>query len=395
MVKVIDRLQVIFKVAERCNLACSYCYYFFGDDDSFKERPPKMPVKTVKEFTKFIKNSLSETKINHLEISFHGGEPLLLGTERFSSYCNHILNELGNKTNISFVVQTNCTLITDSWIDVFEKFNVRVGISIDGPKNYNDKFRIDHKGKGSYDRIKEGIGLLSKAAERKKISPISAITVINGEYDYRVIAKHLHEDLGIKSLSFLYPDMCHDDSFPGSTSIKDYSKAVTDIFSYWQETRDLSVRQIDSALYFFQDKEVGNHKDFEEYENYTRLQNQIIVIHSNGEISIDDSLMPTKGWRIGAPNYTLKEATLSDFVNSEHSIFIRESQSKISNDCKDCGFSKICKGGDLENRYSQDKVFDNKSVFCESLFQFYSNTIRFLIRNGYPKDKIGSKLNVN
>ena len=86
-----------------------------------------------------------------------------------------LLKELSPVVQLSFKVQTNATLISDEWIDIFSKYNVSVGISIDGPKEYNDVDRVDHKNRGSYDSVRQGIELLQQAVLSKKIEVVAAV----------------------------------------------------------------------------------------------------------------------------------------------------------------------------------------------------------------------------
>ena len=114
--------------------------------------------------------------------------------------CSIIQNELSHLAKIDFKIQTNATLITDRWIDAFSKFNVVVGVSIDGPKEYNDIFRVDHRNKGSYDSVRQGIELLQRAAVDGRISNIGALCVIDPSRNARVIYRHFVDELKIFNL---------------------------------------------------------------------------------------------------------------------------------------------------------------------------------------------------
>ncbi|MEQ3528152.1 radical SAM protein [Pseudoalteromonas sp. XMcav11-Q] len=385
MLKSIDRLQVILKVSERCNLACTYCYYFFGGDDSYKDRPALISGKTVDDLIDFLLRSLKEIKISVIEIALHGGEPLMLPLKKFSDLCEKLSKGLSEHTQLKLSVQTNVTLVTEEWITLFEKYQVRPGLSIDGPKSFNDKFRIDHNGKGSYDKIKAGTELITKAASEGRLTQPGVISVLNGTFDYKKITEHLVEDLNIKNLSFLFPDISHDDPFPNNTTINDYKKAVIDIFNLWRETNNFSTRQIEDKFRIFQKREGGDNRPYDRKEI---INNQIICIQSDGTITIDDSFIPTSEWRKMAPTSNVKETTLRSFL--EHEIFkeIDKIYKETPEGCKDCVWEKLCRGGDLENRYSKNNGFNNPSVFCEAISALYFEITQHLVSNGYPKDEI-------
>lgn len=59
-------------------------------------------------------------------------------------------------------MQTNGTLINNDWVDIFEEYKIGVGISIDGPKEFHDVYRVDHEGKGTYDKINKSMELLKR-----------------------------------------------------------------------------------------------------------------------------------------------------------------------------------------------------------------------------------------
>jgi uncharacterized protein len=93
-------------------------------------------------------------------IVWHGGEPLSCGLSHFEKLLTPLVRPtLKNKINHG--IQTNCTLITDDWCDLFKKHNFKVGISIDGP-NFFNKNRVDWNGKEAYKSIIKGIEYLKK-----------------------------------------------------------------------------------------------------------------------------------------------------------------------------------------------------------------------------------------
>src|SRR5438105_10663432 len=73
----IDTLEVILKTVERCNIACRYCYFFFGGDTSYERHPPCITRATVNEVAGFLKAGAVDLGIDKLQIDFHGGEPLM------------------------------------------------------------------------------------------------------------------------------------------------------------------------------------------------------------------------------------------------------------------------------------------------------------------------------
>ena len=149
---------------QECNLRCSYC---------FEESMHTGCMPTIDEiknkFASFIENGFEKFVIELIEINrkldrdtdvtFHGGEPMLIGVPLLRKAFK-IVKKFDN-TTIS--MQSNGTLITDEMIALLKEFDVRVGISIDGPKEMHDVYRLNKARGGSFNIVFENINKLKKA----------------------------------------------------------------------------------------------------------------------------------------------------------------------------------------------------------------------------------------
>ena len=142
-----NHLDVVFKLAERCNLACPYCYYFEQENNISELSRALISEDTVIDTARFLRQGAIELGIGHIYLGLHGGEPTLLPKKRFDRLCAILRESLGDVTNLHLGMQTNGTLIDDDWIDLFAKHQVMVGVSIDGPKEAHDRFRPDRRGR--------------------------------------------------------------------------------------------------------------------------------------------------------------------------------------------------------------------------------------------------------
>lgn len=123
-----------------CNLRCLYCYQ---DDESYKS-----PLRITLDIFKRLIESLiayhrSIGSAEPISITFHGGEPLLLGHEFFRDALNHLatLDNSPNKDRFSLAVQTNLTLLDEPYCHIFREHKVTISTSIDGPSWLHNKFR--------------------------------------------------------------------------------------------------------------------------------------------------------------------------------------------------------------------------------------------------------------
>ena len=154
--------KFVIKVASRCNINCSYCYMYNMGDLSYKKQPKFINEETVKAFVEKLEVHVKKHEIKLIGIIIHGGEPLLMNKNELINFVTSFNSLNENKTEVKFYLQTNAILIDDEWCDLFKKYKIDVGVSLDGSKIENDKFRIDKKGNGTYDDVINGINILKK-----------------------------------------------------------------------------------------------------------------------------------------------------------------------------------------------------------------------------------------
>lgn len=390
----IHRLQIILKTIERCNLGCTYCYYFFGGDESYKNRPPVIDMTTISQLVQFLKKGVQDLKIDIVEIIFHGGEPMLQKPKMFDEMCTTLREGMAHvPSRLRFAIQTNGTIVNEEWIGLLNKHDVAIGISIDGPREYNDKYRIDLKGKGSYQQVEKGVRRLFQArAEGRLSQSIGTLTVLNAEFDYKKIYHHLNKELNIDRFSFLLPDISYDSGFPVGQTAEEYGDILCDIFDQWVSHPGTSVRNIDNVLDFFQLRAVSKQggappSDF--------VENQVIVIQSNGDIAVDDSLIPASVWRNELDRFNMAEVSLLEYLSQDFFKEISSAYRTIPDRCVDCAWKKLCRGGDVENRFSAKNGFNNPSIYCASLLKFYTHVAKYLVSNGYPVEEMEKKLSMD
>ena len=104
-----------------CNLRCGYCYQQPQRDA--RNARPRYDLDQMKDAV------LAEGG----PFTLFGGEPLLLPKRDLHDLWSWGLEHFGHNS-----VQTNATLIDDEHIEMFGRYRVRVGVSIDGPGALND-----------------------------------------------------------------------------------------------------------------------------------------------------------------------------------------------------------------------------------------------------------------
>jgi uncharacterized protein len=211
---------IVLNVTNQCNLSCQYCYEFGEDKVATPEGKPKfMAWETAKSSVDYLFLESQGRKSVH--ITFFGGEtlmnfPLL---KQVVEYARTRAQEL--KVNIDFSLTTNATLLSPAIIGYLAENAIGVTVSMDGPKEMQDKFRVFSNGRGSYDIIKPKVQNLL-ATHRTR--PIAArVTMTSGAMDVKKIYQHLKHELGFYEVGFApvttSPDRLYSINEPGMDSV--------------------------------------------------------------------------------------------------------------------------------------------------------------------------------
>ena len=192
---------MVLNVTNQCNLSCTYCYEYSEDkivDTENGKKPKFMSEETARQSVEFMLKESGDNKVAH--ITFFGGETLLNFPvlKKTIAYARQRGAEVGKE--VDFSLTTNGTLLKPEVIEFLAENHVGVTISIDGPKEVQDKFRVFHNGTGSYDvvapKIKELLKRHRTPADRR------ARHAHLGPLDIKRIFRHLTEEIGFWEVGF-------------------------------------------------------------------------------------------------------------------------------------------------------------------------------------------------
>jgi uncharacterized protein len=390
---------VILKTVETCNINCSYCYFYVDTEKQDRQisKNNKKIIRpcTVENLIKFLKEGIDSLRIDLLKIVFHGGEPLLQNRSDFDAMCARFVNEFSKNLTLEFGIQTNGICINSHWLELFSKYKISPGISVDGPEKFNDMYRKDFSGRGTYQKVVKAIRKVQKFIDLKKVDGVSTITVVNARCSAKELFYHLAHDLKINAMSFLLPDYNHDSFMihnqETGLSIEDYGVFMCELFDAWIENNDDAVdivffRQIVSLLMGSKQILMADTGPFLEDDELP-----ILTVYHDGSITPDDTYMTTDK-AINYKKMTIENSTLKEFISSKEIRLLKEVRRNTPEACKTCKWLKICNGGASVNRYSKKNGFDNPSVYCEGLKIMYEHISKVLIKNGIPKDIIHEQM---
>lgn len=178
--KNVNSLKISLLVSQECNLKCSYCY---GDHGTYH----KNGLMSVETAINSINKILLYNKIKKVSICFFGGEPLLNFKliKEVVKYCEHL--QVNTDLSFEFDIISNGMLISEEVELFIIEHNINLQISLDGNKDYNDKYRRDSFDSGSYDMVIQKTALLRK----KGVLSVRA-TLMPNNMDFCSIYEHLY-----------------------------------------------------------------------------------------------------------------------------------------------------------------------------------------------------------
>ena len=319
-------------VAHTCNLSCSYC---FASQGKYHGDRALMSFETGKQAFDFLIANSGTRK--NLEVDFFGGEPLMNWdvVKKLVEYARSV--EKQHNKNFRFTLTTNGVLIDDDVIDFANKEMSNVVLSLDGRKEVNDTFRVDHAGRGSYDLIVPKFKHLVEKRGGKDYYMRGTFTHNNVDFTNDIF--HM-ADLGFKELS-MEPVVCP----PGDP----YALTEEDLPKLKEQYEILAKEMI-------RRKKSGNGFTFYHYmidlTNGPCIYKRITGCGSGTEylaVTPWGELYPCHQF-VGDPKYSLGNVW-TGITRKEVQDEFRSCNAYARKECKNCWAKLYCSGGCAANSY--------------------------------------------
>lgn len=368
--------EFVIKIASRCNLDCDYCYEYRHGDESWRNTKKLIAPRVYEEIARKIATHVRRYQLREVGISLHGGEPLLVGAERLAeiaTFLDETINGAGAR--LSLGLQTNAVLITDEIASVIEENNILVGVSLDGGRTANDRHRLDHRGKSSYDRALAGIETLRRIAPRQLSGLLAVIDISNDPIEtFDQLAS-----LGIANIDLLLPHHNWDRRPPGHEgNHAPYGEWLDAIWAAWISGRHshLRIRFLDNIV-----ARLVGHPGL--YEQMSDSPIQLMTINTDGDFEGVDTLKST-GSGIQKTGLNILRHEIDAVQSHPLYVFRQHWKQSISPLCEACQIRSVCTGGYLPHRYSTERGFDNPSVYCKDILHIVSSiesSLKQLVRD--------------
>lgn len=355
--------EFIVKVASRCNLNCDYCYEYNLGDDSWKSQPKLIDENTIHVLGQRIAEHASQHDLRTVFVSLHGGEPLLLGPKRLDRMCSILREEIGIPTEVIFSMQTNGILLSERIIEVIRRNRIAVSVSIDGDREAHDRHRVDHRGRGSYDRVARGLELLRREAPDCFANVLAVVDTRNNPVrSFDAVAS-----FGVQYMDFLLPHWHWDAPPPRPTDDPvAYGRWFWELYEAWTADRHpgVEIRFLANIV-----NQLAGGAPL--YEGMTLSPVTLIVIATDGSIEAVDCIKST-GSGVQQIGLSINSASF-DMALDAQLISIRQAgEGQLCDLCRQCLFKRECAGGYFPHRWGRGRHFDNPSVYCADLYWLIS-----------------------
>ncbi|MBI4822533.1 MAG: anaerobic sulfatase maturase [Deltaproteobacteria bacterium] len=342
-----------------CNLDCTYCYYTKKTKELPHEPGFRMSDATLEALvSQYIGGQPPEA--TEVQFAWQGGEPTLLGVAFFERAMTLQARYSRPGLRILNSLQTNGTLLDDSWGEFLARNDFLVGLSIDGPKELHDHFRKDHSGRGSFDEVMRGLAVLKR--HRVEFNTLTTIHRANARHGRRVY--EFLRSIGSDFMQFI-PVVEREPSgawSPRSVPSAQYGDFMLQVLERWK-AQDVG-RVYVSAFEMMIGILLGLPASL--CVHAETCGRNIAVEHDGSVFRCDHFVFPTH--RAG----NLREASLSELVAAPEQIGFGDAKSKpLPAECRRCSFVEFCYGGCPARRPGADRP----SYLCEGYKRFFSRSL--------------------
>jgi uncharacterized protein len=360
--------QVMVKpVGAVCNLDCGYCYYLKKKDFYPKTESFRMADDLLEEY---IVQHIEACPIELIFFAWHGGEPTILGIDYFRRIVELQQKHRPPGRKILNGIQTNGTLLDEEWCRFLARHGFQVGISMDGPKELHDRYRITKRGKSTHKQVMQAYRLLRKyRIECDVLCVVHHMNVRQPAAVYRFF-----KEIGVKFMQFLPLVMRQDGNGTSAETVPadDYGKFLCTVFDEWarHDIGRIVVQNFDEAI-----------RPFLGVEHALCVLREtcgdVVVVEHNGDFySCDHFVEPEH--RLG----NIRETPLVELLESpEQRAFGRRKRDGLPRFCLECEVLSSCNGGCPKDRFARTPDGEEGlNYLCAGFKRFFTYSRPFLQR---------------
>jgi len=333
-IKISQEFQIFVKpVGPICNLDCRYCYYkekhlLYPDGELFR-----MPDEVLE---KYIVQHIEASSAPVISFSWHGGEPTILGIDYFRRILEIQRKHQPSNRRIVNGIQTNGTLLDKKWCEFLAAGRFAVGLSLDGPQEIHDHYRVTKDQKPTYELAMRGYELLCQHGICCDI-----LCVVNDyNVQFPIQLYRFFRQIKAKYISFLplveQPDAGH------TVPAEAFGSFLCNIFDEWISN---DIGQIKVQIF----EETARTAFGQEHGLciFRKTCGDVPVIEHNGDFFSCDHFVDT-GHYLG----NIHDKSLSDLLESPaQRVFGQNKLDTLPRYCQICEVRAMCNGECPRNRF--------------------------------------------
>lgn len=322
-------------------------------------------IEFVKHVVLQIKEAFSSTIHQDLTFIWHGGEPLLWGKEKYSIALEFMNSNLNGFT-LHNLLQTNLSLIDEDYLDILKQYNVRIGFSLDGPKEIHDNQRVGIDGRPTFDTIMDRLALCRLWGVRLGCIVVGSRKHIGRISELYQFMKENNLDFKFNPL-FISGEANQNRDQYGITS-REYSQMCIELFDLWFNDHNGKVTE----------------------SNFVEIASNIALKHTSGCIfsrNCQNNFMAIapSGDVMPCGRFCDDELRHFSYGNLHHESLVdilpRIKQSEIyhradyiaNSSCINCKWYNICHGGCLHDGFLHSGNFKSKTLLCSAYKQIFDH----------------------
>jgi len=179
-----------------CNLDCTYCF-FLSKEALYPGSPFRMTEDTLEAY---IEQLIQAHDTPEVTIAWQGGEPTMMGLDFYRRAVELAEKHRRPGQRVQHTMQTNGVLIDDAWAAFFKEQGFLIGISIDGPREIHDTYRVNKGGSGTFDQVMEGWEALRR--REVDVNVLCTLHAANADRPLEVY-RFFRDDLGARFIQFI------------------------------------------------------------------------------------------------------------------------------------------------------------------------------------------------
>jgi uncharacterized protein len=368
-----------------CNLDCEYCFFLSKEmlypGDRFRMADEMLET--------YISQLFEAQRGPEVSVAWQGGEPTMMGLDFFKRSIELVDKHRNPNQRVSYSIQTNGVLIDERWSAFFKEHDFLIGLSVDGPEELHDAYRVDKRGEGSFERVM--IGYEHLRAADVDVNVLCTVHAANQDHPLDVY-RFFRDEMEVRFIQFIpIVERATETLLPlanlgWSTSQKEgrplyvqsgnhvtdrsvnpeaYGRFLIEIFDEWvkRDVGDVFVQMFDVALASWHGEPAG-------LCIFSETCGLALALEHNGDLYSCDHYVE--------PDYLLgniTETPMVDLIGSDKQrAFGAAKRDTLPQYCRDCEVRFACHGGCPRNRFtSTPDGEDGLNYLCVGYKDFFNH----------------------